>query len=91
MSPVSDLSAVIRDVGYGRRGSNKPGLYFESWLPNGNATLHLLYGKEADAVLAAAGATTTDVSRLEGHSCRVRQDGHVLRFLGLSPLNPLSA
>jgi hypothetical protein len=78
--------AVMRGVGYGKWGMHKPGLYFETWLADGSATLHLLFGRDATTLMAQARGDLSDVSVLEGRTCRVEVDGYNVRFRGLSAL-----
>jgi hypothetical protein len=75
---------VIRGVGYGKWGNHEPGLYFETWQADG-ATLQLMFGAAAARLLAQAGASTDDVSRLEGRSCLVEVDGYRVIFNNLTP------
>ena len=84
---MSEHIAVMRGVGYGRWGMHKPGLYFESWLPDGSATLHLLFGGDASKLMAEGGVASGDVTRLEGRRCRVEIDGYTTKFKGLAPVN----
>ena len=76
--------ATMRGVGYGRWGMHPPGLYFETWLAGGSATLQLLFGKDARKLMAQGGVGIADVAKLEGRSCRVEIDGYVVRFKGLT-------
>ena len=82
---MTEQAAVMRGVGFGKWGTHKPGLYFETWLADGSATLQLLFVKDATRLLAQAGGDVSDVSNLEERSCRVEVDGYTTRFMGLSP------
>ena len=82
---MTQQSAVIRGVGYGKWGIHKPGLYFETWLPDGSATVQLLFGQAATALMAQVGGTAANPSALEGRACRVEVDGYTVRFRGLAP------
>lgn len=98
MKPLNEHEAVVRGARYGRWNGQKAGLFFESWLPNGYATLHVLHGGDARRVLAQAGVTAAEqaalvgqagggganVERLEGLPCAVAIDGYRVRFLHLA-------
>lgn len=83
---MAEQRAVIRGAGYGKWGIHKPGLYFETWLADDSATLQLLFGKDATNLMAQAGIGVSDVTPLDGRSCRVDVDGYNVRFKGLVPL-----
>jgi hypothetical protein len=89
---------MVHGARYGRWNGQKAGLFFESWLPNGGATLHVLHGADARLVLTQAGVSAADqetlatqpgqggadVAQLEGHPCVVAIDGYRVRFLHLT-------
>ena len=83
---MNEQLAVMRGVGYGRWGMHKPGLYFETWLADGSATLQLLFGQDATSLMAQVGGDASNVSALEGRACRVEVDGYNVRFRGLTPV-----
>jgi hypothetical protein len=76
---------------------HQPGLFFETWLPDG-ATLQLLFGKAAKKLMIQAGVGASDVAQLmtqpgsggaavtqlEGRSCHVEVDGHRVTFTRLA-------
>ena len=90
--------AVVRGARYGRWNGQSPGLFFESWLADGSATLHVLYGAEARDVMTEAGVSGAemeslvgqsgvggaDVAQLEGHPCLIAVDGYHVRFVSLT-------
>ncbi len=80
----------MRGVGYGRWGMHQPGLYFETWLADGSATLQLLFGKAVTRLLAEARIGVEDVGQLEGRTCSVDIDGYHVRYTGLAPAAPAS-
>ena len=93
-----ETQAVVRGARYGRWNGQRAGLFFESWLPDGSATLHVLYDDEARAVMrhanvsaadvealqGQAGTGGADVTQLEGHACLIAIDGYTTRFLRLT-------
>lgn len=93
-----DQLAVMRGVRYGRWGVHRPGLFFETWLPDNGATLQLLFGKAAEALMTEAGIGASDVAalmsqpgnggaavaQLEGRSCHVEVDGYRVTFTRLA-------
>ncbi|HEU5317124.1 MAG TPA: hypothetical protein VFX49_13530 [Chloroflexota bacterium] len=95
---ATERRAVVRGARYGRWNGQRAGLFFESWLPDGSATLHVLYGDDARAVLAGAGLSAAAVEALEGqpgeggaavgalegHPCAIAIDGYRVRFLRLT-------
>ena len=87
---MADQLAVMRGVGYGRWGMHRPGLFFETWLPDNSATLQLLFGNEAEKVMAQAGIGVSNVGMLEGRSCHVQVDGHHVTFKGMVPVSQAS-
>ena|SRR5688572_19945535 len=92
-------AAVIHGARYGQWNGQTPGLFFESWLPDGSATLHVLYAAESRDVMTQAGVTAAEVAalvgqtgvgganvpQLEGHPCLIGIDGYSVRFLHLTP------
>ena len=95
---MSEQRAVVRGARYGRWNGQRAGLFFETWLPDGSATLHVLYDAEArrvmaqagvpgdasDALVAQRGEGGADVTPLEGHDCFVVVEGYTTRFLRLA-------
>ena len=84
---MAEQIAIMRGVGYGKWGMHQPGLYFETWLPDGSATLQLLFGSDATRLMTEGGVSVSDVTRLEGRRCRIEVDGYTTRFKGLAPTN----
>ncbi|HET7771458.1 MAG TPA: hypothetical protein VFN74_21990 [Chloroflexota bacterium] len=90
--------AVVRGARYGRWNGQRAGLFFETWLPDGNATLHILRDAAARRLMAQAGVTSAEsdalvaqigeggaaVKPLEGHECFVVVDGYTTQFLRLA-------
>src|SRR5688572_17565546 len=100
LSELTELErrAVVRGARYGRWNGQRAGLFFETWQPNGGATLHVLYDGSARRVMAEAGMNETqvaalvdqagvggaDVTALEGRACIVTVDGYRTLFRRLS-------
>jgi hypothetical protein len=94
---MAEQMAVMRGVRYGTWGMHKAGVFFEAWLPDGSATLQLLFGKAAKQLLLQGGMSDSDVRALlaqpgnggsylgplEGRFCRVEVDGDRVTFTGL--------
>ena len=90
--------AVVRGARYGQWNGQRAGLFFESWLPDGSATLHVLYADHARDVMTHAGVSAAEVEalvgqagvggagvrQLEGHPCLLAIDGYSVRFLRLT-------
>jgi hypothetical protein len=95
---MSEQRAVVRGARYGRWNGQRAALFFETWLPNGNATLHILPDAAARRVMAQAGATSAEtdalvaqigeggaaVKRLEERECFVAVNGYTTQFLRLA-------
>lgn len=94
----TEQRAVVRGARFGRWNRQRAGLFFETWFPDGSATLHVLYDDDARRVMLQAGLSAAEVETLmrqpgegganvgalEGRSCVVGVDGYRVRFLRLT-------
>jgi len=75
----TEVTGIIRNVGYGMRDLSRPCLWFEVFTSEGTASLQIFTGEAADKIITDA--LVYDVKQLEGKPCWVAVGGNSMTFL----------
>ena len=76
---MTEQLAIMRNVGYGLRDTNRPCLWFDAYISEHGVALHLLFGEDVDK--AIYDAKVYDIKSLNGYPCWVEIDDNIMRFL----------